>query len=47
VYSLRVAPLREVYDWLGRYERFWQGKLDALGDYLDEVHGRHDKEAKE
>ena len=36
VYELEAAPLREIYDWLGHYERFWRRKLSALGDYLDE-----------
>jgi DNA-binding transcriptional ArsR family regulator len=34
-YSLNARPLREVADWVGRYERFWQKKLDALRDHLD------------
>ena len=35
-YSLRTAPLEEVYDWVGHYTRFWEGKLDELGNYLEE-----------
>lgn len=38
IYQLNAAPLREVYDWLGHYERFWREKLDALGEYLEETH---------
>ena len=34
-YRLRARPLREVYDWVAHYERFWQGKLEALGAFLD------------
>ena len=34
-YSLNARPLREVADWVGRYERFWRQKLDALRDHLD------------
>jgi DNA-binding transcriptional ArsR family regulator len=30
VYSLRVEPLAEVDEWLGRYRAFWQQRLDAL-----------------
>ncbi len=30
-----MAPLREVHVWVATYERFWTGKLKALGDYLD------------
>ncbi len=36
IYQLNAEPLREVYDWLGHYERFWRRKLDALGAYLEE-----------
>jgi DNA-binding transcriptional ArsR family regulator len=35
-YRLRARPLRQVYDWVAHYERFWQGKLKALGTYLDQ-----------
>jgi DNA-binding transcriptional ArsR family regulator len=36
-YRLEGARLREVYQWAGRYARFWQGRLDALELYLDET----------
>jgi len=35
-YRLRTAPLEEVHDWVGHYTRFWEGKLDELGKYLEE-----------
>jgi len=35
LYRIEPAPLREVYDWVRHYERFWADKLDALGRYLD------------
>jgi DNA-binding transcriptional ArsR family regulator len=41
-YRLRARPLREVYDWVAHYERFWQEKLEALGAFLD----REGKERK-
>src|SRR5437868_4846716 len=34
-YRLKAQPLKEVSDWVQHYERFWQGKLDALGDHLE------------
>jgi len=37
IYALRPENLNEVYRWLQHYEHFWQNKLDALGDYLDEL----------
>jgi len=36
-YSLHAAPLRDVYDWVGHYEKFWAEKFTALGDVLDEL----------
>jgi DNA-binding transcriptional ArsR family regulator len=35
-YQLRPAGLTELRDWLDELERFWRGRLAALGDYLDE-----------
>jgi DNA-binding transcriptional ArsR family regulator len=35
VYLLRPAPLHRVQRWISHYERFWNQKLDALGEYLD------------
>jgi DNA-binding transcriptional ArsR family regulator len=45
-YQLRPAGLTELRDWIDELERFWQGRLAALGDYLQhtEQHNteRHD-----
>jgi DNA-binding transcriptional ArsR family regulator len=30
VYSLRLEPLTEVDEWLGRYRALWEQRLDAL-----------------
>ena len=35
-YRLQPQPLEEIYDWVGLYERFWTGKLGALGEHLRE-----------
>jgi DNA-binding transcriptional ArsR family regulator len=35
VYSFNAAPLTDVVDWIVAYDRFWSGKLDNLGRYLD------------
>ena len=32
--TLKVRPLREATDWITRYRRFWEQKLDALNAYL-------------
>ena len=35
---IRLQPdrLREISGWVDRYRRFWEGKLDALADYLEQ-----------
>jgi DNA-binding transcriptional ArsR family regulator len=35
-YRLTGQPLAAVYDWVAHYTRFWQEKLDNLGEYLEE-----------
>lgn len=35
VYSLDPEPLREVYDWVEHFSKFWDDRLSALGQYLD------------
>lgn len=37
VYQLRPENLNHVYQWLQQYEKFWPEKLDALGQYLDQM----------
>ena len=32
---LRALPLRDANAWLAQYERFWNQRLDALGDFLE------------
>lgn len=34
--SLRAAPLHEINTWTAQYERFWNQRLDALGDFLEQ-----------
>lgn len=34
---LETAPLQEVDEWLTRYRRLWDERLDRLGDYLHEL----------
>jgi DNA-binding PadR family transcriptional regulator len=36
IYRLSPAALKEVADWVSDYERFWQEKLTALGEQLEE-----------
>jgi len=34
--SLRSEPLAAAYAWIGLYQRFWEGRIDALERYLAE-----------
>ncbi len=35
-YALEVGALQPLFDWIGRYERFWDERLTALGHYLED-----------
>ena len=35
LYELRARRLRQVRDYIAHFERFWDEKVDALGEYLD------------
>lgn len=37
---LSLDNLEEVNDWLRKYEKFWNKKLDKLNDYLKKKNGR-------
>lgn len=34
-YRLHARPLRDVYDWVAYFERFWTRGIKSLGEYLD------------
>jgi DNA-binding transcriptional ArsR family regulator len=40
LYRLEAARLRDVYDWVAHYQRFWKEKLKSLGDFLDREKAR-------
>lgn len=35
-YRLRAAKMREVFDWVAHYQKFWTEKLEALRVHLDQ-----------
>ena len=41
---LEAAPLRDVFEWLDSYRRFWDNSLDGLAEYLAAIqkHGGGD-----
>lgn len=38
--KLDPAPLSAVERWVAERRRFWEGRLDALGDVLDATYGK-------
>ena len=34
---LEPDPLKGAAEWIAHYQRFWEGRLDALADYFDNV----------
>lgn len=41
-YRVSAAPMADLVGWLSPYERFWRGRLSALGDVLDEMDDDND-----
>ena len=35
LYSIDARKLREVFDWVSHFDRYWEEKLDSLGAHLD------------
>jgi DNA-binding transcriptional ArsR family regulator len=40
IYSLRAEPLREMSEWLERYRRIWDERMDQLDDLIEEIQGK-------
>lgn len=40
LYRLETAPLRPLHEWLAKYERTLNDRLDRLDDYLQDLQGR-------
>jgi len=43
---LEAKPLREVSDWVEKYRRFWEQRLDRLEDYLRKLQAQEKKRAR-
>ena len=37
---LRAEPMREAMNWVAEFRTFWEGGLDRLDDYLQEVQAK-------
>ena len=45
LYRLNAEALKPIYDWVGRYERFWSERFDQLDAVIDDLKRQehHDK----
>ena len=43
VYAIDPQPLAELHEWLARYRRLWDARLDALERRLEETDEREDR----
>jgi len=46
VYELRGEPLRDMHDWLERYRRFWDQRLDQLNELVVELAKKEKADAR-
>jgi DNA-binding transcriptional ArsR family regulator len=44
---LKATPLRDVSDWVEKYRRHWEERLDRLGEYLKELQAEEAAAVKE
>ena len=44
LYRLEPARLRPFHDWLDKYERAWNDRLDRVDDYLTELQQRGERQ---
>ena len=35
IYTLNAAPLKDVLDWVGRYQAFWDEQLQSFKNYVE------------
>ena len=40
---LAAEPLKEVADWVDRYRRFWEERMDRLDEYLRELQAEREE----
>ena len=44
--TAQLGKLNEVSDWVEQYRQFWESKLDALEEYLDQLQNKEKKHGK-
>jgi DNA-binding transcriptional ArsR family regulator len=43
---IQAQPIKEVLEWAERYRAIWEGRLDRLDDYLQELNAKEKKHAR-
>jgi len=43
---IEAGPLKQVADWADRYRHIWEGRLDRLGGYLQELKAKEKKHGR-
>jgi DNA-binding transcriptional ArsR family regulator len=44
---LRPEPLKEAADWIERYRALWEGRLDRMASYLEELKEKEHRQQQE
>ena len=39
--EVQLGKLNEVAQWIDQYKQYWEGKLDSLENYLDQIQKKH------
>ena len=40
VYQLQARPFQELVSWLETFRRLWEGRMDTLNEYMQELKGQ-------
>ena len=46
IYQLRATPFQELASWLDTFRRLWEGRMDTLNDYMQELKEQQKREKK-
>src|SRR5512145_1999457 len=44
---IEAAPLKDVAEWAERYRHIWEGRLDRLDDYLQQLQAKEKKHVRQ
>lgn len=44
VYQLHARPFQDMADWVDTFRRLWEGRMDTLNDYMQELKEQQSRE---